>query len=57
MKLLPDTKNELTKNDSDENVPHLEITEVVVVHCIIFNKDSQDDSRGLNIYVPNKLFG
>ena len=36
---------------------HLEITEVVLIHCIIFNNDYQQHSRVLYIYVPNKLFG
>ena len=36
---------------------HLEITEVVIVHCNIVNKDCQQDSRILYIFVPNKSFG
>ena len=36
---------------------HLEITEVVLIHCFIFNNDYQQHSRVLYIYVPNKLFG
>ena len=48
MKLLGSTENEITKDKNGENVPHLEITEVVVVHC---------DSRVLYTFVPNKLFG
>ena len=35
MKLLRSTKNEITKDKNGENVPHLEITEVVLVHCNI----------------------
>ena len=30
MKLLGNTENEITKNKNGENLPHLEITEVVV---------------------------
>ena len=37
-------------------MPHLEITEVVLVHCDVVNIDYQQDSRVLFI-VPNKLFG
>ena len=35
-----------------ENVPHLEITEVVLVHCSIINNDCLQDSRVLYITVP-----
>ena len=38
-------------------MPHLEITEVVLVHCNIVNNDYQQDSRVLYTFVPNKLFG
>ena len=38
-------------------MPHLEITEVVLVHCNIVNKDYKQDSRVLYIFVPNKPFG
>ena len=40
-----------------KNVPHLDTTEVVLVHFNIVNNDYQQDSRVLNIFVPNKLFG
>ena len=36
---------------------HLEITEVVLVHCNIVNNDYQQNSRVLYIFVPNKPFG
>ena len=29
----------MAKEENDENVPHLEITEVVLVHCNIVNND------------------
>ena len=35
------------KSNNGENVPHLEITEVVLVHCNILNNDYQLDSRVL----------
>ena len=38
-------------------MPHLEITEVVLVHCNIVNSDYQQDSRFLYTLVPNKLLG
>ena len=57
MKLLGSTENKTTKDKNSENVPHLEITEVVLVHCNIDNNDYQQDSRVLYTFVPNKLFG
>ena len=57
MKLLGSTKNKITKDKNGENVPHLEITEVVLVHCNIVNNDYQQDLRVLYTFVPNKPFG
>ena len=57
MKLLGRTKNKITKDKNGENVPHLEITEVVLVHCNIVNNDYQQDSRVLCMFVPNEPFG
>ena len=55
MKLLWSTENKITKNKNGENMPHLGITEVVLVQCNIVNNDYQQDSRVL--LVPNKPFG
>ena len=38
-------------------MPHLEITEVVLVYCNIVNNDYQQNSRVLYTFVPNKPFG
>ena len=57
MKLLGSTESKITKDKNGENVPHLEITEVVLVHCDIVNNDYQQDSRVLYTFVPNKPFG
>ena len=57
MKLFGSTENKITKDKNGENVPHLEITEVVLVHCDIVNSDYQQDSRILYTFVPNKPFG
>ena len=57
MKLHENTKSKMTKDKNGENVPHLEITEVVLVHCIIVNNDYQQDARVLHTFVPNKSFG
>ena len=42
MKLFGITKNNRTKEENDENAPHLEIAEVVLVHCNIVNDYQQD---------------
>ena len=47
----------ISKSKNGENVPHLEITEVVLVHCNMVNNDYQQDSRVLYTFVPNKSFG
>ena len=57
IKLLGSTENKKTKDKNGENVPHLEITEVVLVHFNIVNNDYQQDSRVLYAFVPNKPFG
>ena len=56
MKLLGSTENKITKGKNSENVPHLEITEVVLFHCNIVNNDYQQDSRVMYTFVPNKPF-
>ena len=57
MKLLRSTENKITKDKNAENIPHLEITELVLVHCNIVNNDYQQESRVLYTFVPNKPFG
>ena len=57
MKLLGSIKNKIIKNKIGKNVPHLEITEVVLVHCNIVNNDYQQDSKVLYNFVPNEPFG
>ena len=47
MKLLGSTGNKITKDKNGENVPHLAIIEVVLVHCNIVNNNYQQDSRAL----------
>ena len=57
MKLLGSTKSKITKDKNAENVPHLEIVELLLVHCNLVNNDYQQDSRILHTFVPNKTFG
>ena len=58
MKLFASTENRIAKDKNSENVSHLEITEVVLVHCnVFFNNDYQQDSRVMFRIIPNKSFG
>ena len=57
MKLLGSTESKITKDKNGENVPHLEITEVVLVHFNLVNNDYQQDSIMLYTFAPNKPFG
>ena len=54
MELLGSTKSKIHKDKNGENVPHLKITEVVLIHCNIANNDYQQDSRVL--YTFDQLF-
>ena len=55
MKLIRSTKSKLTKDENSENVPYLEITEVVLIN--VANNSYQQNSRALYTFVSNKLFG
>ena len=57
MKLLGRTKSKINKDKNGENVPHLETTDVVLIHCNIVNNSYQQTSRILYTFVPNKSFG
>ena len=56
MKLLRSTKIKINKDKNGGSNPHLEITEVVLIHCNIVNNDYQQDSRVLPTFVPNQSF-
>ena len=56
MKLLGSAKNKITQNENGENVPHLEINEIIV-HCNLVNNDYQQDSRVLYTFAPNESYG
>ena len=57
MKLLGSTESKITGEKNDENVPHLEVVELVLVPCNIVNNSYQRNSRILYTFVPNKPFG
>ena len=54
MKLIGSTENNITKDENGENMPRLEITEVVLVHCYIVNNDYEQDSRVSCTFVRRK---
>ena len=56
MKMPGSTVSKITKDKNGENVPHLEIVELVLVHCNLVNNDYLHDSRILYTFVPNKTF-
>ena len=57
MNLLGSTRSKITKDENDENVPYLEITEVVLIHCNVVNNSCQQNSRVFYTFVSNKSFG
>ena len=56
IKLLLNTKSNITKDENAENRPHVEITELVLVHCNIVNNSYQHDSRILYRFVSKSSF-
>ena len=57
MKSLGSAKSKIKKKKNGENVPFLEVTEVVLVYCNAVNNDYQRDSRILYTFFPDKSFG
>ena len=57
MKLFGSNKTKIKNDENRENVPYLEIIEVVLVHCNIISNNYQQNSRVLYTFVPNKSFG
>ena len=57
MKFLGSTESKITKDKNGEKVPHLEVVELVLVHCNLANNSYQQNSRILYTFVPNKPFG
>ena len=57
------TENKDSRDKNGEDVPHLEITELILVHCNNKdyvnnnNNDYQQNLRVLYTFVPNKLLG
>ena len=57
IKLLGRTENKIIKDKKGENVPHLQITEVVLIHWNTVNNSYQQGLGVLYTFVPNKPFG
>ena len=58
MKLLGSAESKITKDKNGENVPRLEVLELVLVHGNLVNNDYQQDSRILYAFLyANKTFG
>ena len=57
MKLLGSTESEITGEKNGENFPHLEVVELVLIHCNIVDNSYQQNSRMLYTFVPSKPFG
>ena len=57
MKLLGSTESKITEDKNGDNVPHLEVVELVLVHCNLLNNEYQQDSKILYTFVPNRPFG
>ena len=55
-KLLRSTENKIPKDENGENVPRLDIIEVVLIHCNFVNNDYEHDSRVLHKFPPKKSF-
>ena len=57
MKLLGSTESKITKDKIVENFAHLEIVELVLIHCNLANNNYQQNSGILYTFVPEKPFG
>ena len=56
MKLLGSAKSNITKDENVENVPHLDITKVVLIDCNTATNNYQQNSRVLYKFILNKSF-
>ena len=54
MKLLGSTESKISKDENSENVPHLEIVELVLIHCNLVNNDYQQESKILYTFNTNR---
>ena len=57
MELLVSTKSKITKDWNSENVSHLEINEVLLIHFNFVSNKYQQNSKLMYTFIPNKYFG
>ena len=57
MKLLGSTESKITREKNGENVPHLEVVELVLINCNIVDNRYEQNSRILHTFVPSKPSG
>ena len=56
LSVATNTEKKIAKVKNNENVPYLEITEVILANYNNVNNDYQHDSRVLYAFVPNRSF-
>ena len=56
MKLLGSTKKLIDKTKNRENVPSLEVVEVVLVQCNLVDNQCQHKTEVLYTFTPNKSY-
>ena len=56
MELPVSTEKKTDNGKNSENVPHSEITGIILIHCSFINNDYQQKSRDLYAFFPNKYF-
>ena len=56
MKLFGSTKKLIDKTKNEENVPSLEVFEVVLVQCNLVDNQYQQNSEVLYTFTPNKSY-
>ena len=54
MKLLESTESKIIRDAQAENVPYLEITEAVLIHCNVVNNSYQQESC-IHLFIINCL--
>ena len=57
MKLLGSIESKITKGKNGENVPHLEIVELLLIHCNLVDNNYQQNFRISYTFFPKKTFG
>ena len=56
MKLLGSTESKITENKNGEDVPHLEIVELILIHCNIVHNNYQQNSKcHMHLFQTNHL--